>query len=417
MNFKNHQQGFSALFLTILVLVTVLSIGVTILVLSLNQRQITRDYEAGSQSYYAAEAGLEDALLRLRQEMNFNNSYSLQVGNASTTVNISSINNGSRTITAKGEVQDRFRKTEVVYQMDSSEANFHYGAQVGEGGLTMGNGAEIQGNVYSNGNIVGSGNITGTVIVGGNGNKIEDISVGENAQTYSCYDSSITDTLEYVSGGTISNCSAGSMVDMGATEIDQIDLPLATSTIEGWKQDASDGTIISGDYTLDDTSETMGPTKIEGDLTVINNATLNLTGTLYVTGNINLDNNSLTKLDNDYDAYSGIIVCDGLISVRNNAAIQGSGQPSSYMMLLSTNSSLDPNNPAIDVYNNAAGAIFYTSNGVLRLHNNIEVKEATSYKLALDNNAVIKYEIGLENVDFSSGPSGGWEVQSWQEVE
>jgi len=45
------------------------------------------------------------------------------------------------------------------------------------------------------------------------------------------------------------------------------------------------------------------------------------------------------------------------------------------------------------------------------------VTEATGYKLKLDNNAVITYESGLINSQFSAGPQGGWEIASWQEVE
>ena len=86
-------------------------------------------------------------------------------------------------------------------------------------------------------------------------------------------------------------------------------------------------------------------------------------------------------------------------------------------MFLSMDSSLNEEFAAIDVDNNAEGAIFYTVNGVIRLRNNIKIREATGHKLYLDNNAIVEYETGLENTNFSSGPGGSWEVVSWQEIE
>jgi len=35
----------------------------------------------------------------------------------------------------------------------------------------------------------------------------------------------------------------------------------------------------------------------------------------------------------------------------------------------------------------------------------------------LNNNVIITYDSGLADLNFSSGPSGGWNISSWQEVE
>jgi hypothetical protein len=69
------------------------------------------------------------------------------------------------------------------------------------------------------------------------------------------------------------------------------------------------------------------------------------------------------------------------------------------------------------VNNNAAGAIFYTSNGLILLSNNMLAREVTGYKIQIDNNAVIEYESGLESSIFSSGPGGSWIVENWKETE
>ena len=128
-------------------------------------------------------------------------------------------------------------------------------------------------------------------------------------------------------------------------------------------------------------------------------------------------NNAVIKLDNSFKNLSSMIISDGKINVENGAVTQGSGENNSYLMLLSTNSSLDPVNPAISVSNNAQAAIFYASAGAIHLSNNINIREATGYKLILDNNAIISYESGLANANFSSGTGGSWQVENWQEIE
>ena len=70
---------------------------------------------------------------------------------------------------------------------------------------------------------------------------------------------------------------------------------------------------------------------------------------------------------------------------------------------------------ALDLHNNAEGAIFYAGSGLVNLHNNVNVTQLTAWKLALDNNAVVQYAIGLADFNFSSGPSGGWDVRDWRE--
>ena len=84
-------------------------------------------------------------------------------------------------------------------------------------------------------------------------------------------------------------------------------------------------------------------------------------------------------------------------------------------MLLSAKDAPTENVMTID--NNATGVIYYASNGRIKFSNNAAAKEATAYGITLDNNAVITYESGLSSVSFSSGPSGGYDIVSWEEVE
>jgi len=432
---KKH-SGFAAILVTFLVMVVIFGIAVSIFILTSGLQKIARNTIASAQSYYLAEAGAEDALLRLIKGMNWSSSYDLVVDENKATVGISDVIGGSRTITAVGDVGNRIRKVQIIYTINTNKVAFHYGAQVGDGGMVMGPNSTVMGNVFSNGSVIcpdplGKAFITNNLIVARNGKKIERIEVGDpdpltpidEARAHTCAGCLIHGELYYVSegGGSAGDCVADEGIKVLPTEIEPQELPISGEQIQQWKNEAScdnnPSCIFSGDYTVaGGTTETIGPLKIEGSLTLENNAILEIKSTIYVTGNITLNQNSIVRLNSGYGSSSGLIIADGKIDVKNNAVIQGSGQEGSYTMLLSTNSSLDEDNAAIDVKNSAEGAIFYTANGVMRLRNNMEIREATGYKIYLDNNAKIEYETGLEETTFTAGPGGSWEVASWREA-
>jgi len=420
-----NQKGFAAFFITILVLAVIFGIAISLTVLILGQQRISGNIVKSSQSYFAAEAGIEDAILRLKNKMKWSSPYNLNVGGASATIEISSIIGGSRTITSKGNFLNRIRKIQIVYKISTQQISFYYGAQVGDGGMLMGNNSRVRGNIYSNGSVIPAkggdkGYIDESIIVAINGNRIEGLQVGKDAKAHTCKDSQITGTLIYVSGGSVQNCTAGGATNIQPNEIPAKDLPISQGQIDKWKQEAEGGGIISGDYTVSGKiTQNLGPKKITGNLLVDNNATLNMTGTIWVVGNLRIDNGSTIKLDsNSYNSLSGVIVVDGKIKVRPNTYLKGSGQEGSYLMLLSTNPEVsDTANPAIGVDNNSDAAIFYANQGLIVLRNKIKAREVTGYKIFLDNNAEILYEAGLEEATFSSGPGGSWEVADWKEIE
>ncbi len=419
------KEGFIAFYLIILILAVVFIIAVSISILTYGEEKISRNIISSSQAYYTAEAGIEDALLRLAKPMNWSSPYNLGVGNGTTTVEISNIVGGVRTITSRGDVLNRIRKVQVVYTISTQEISFYYGAQVGEGGMLMGNNSRVKGNIYSNGNVLAAkggdkGFIDETIVVALNGNRIEGLQIGKDAKVHTCKDSTIGGTLTYVSGGSVQNCTAGESIKTRPDEIPTKDLPISQTQINQWKNEAEAGGMIMGDYTISGKiTQNLGPVKITGNLLVDNNATLNMTGTIWVVGNLRIDNGSTLKLDlNSYGPNSGTIIADGKIKVRPNTYLKGSGQEGSYILLLSTNpETLDTSYPALDIDNNTDATIFYTSQGLIVLRNNIKAREVAGYKVFLDNNAEIEYESGLEETNFSSGPGGSWEVVSWQEVE
>lgn len=569
-NYKLPQSGQATLFAVVIMLVLMLSAVFGATALSLKEASVATINTRSRFAYFASEAGIDDAVYRLKRGKNLSSLFSVALNGATAQVSVAVPNQSQREITATGDFSGVTRAVRSVLSIGSVSANFYYGVQVGDGGLTMGNNAKIKGNVYSNYNITGSNNaaITGDVIVAGGINADPSVewtfddtdqffatlsSNRDIAQSFtanasgrlnklSVYlgkagnpTSAVTARITIDNGGKPSNSSLAStsimpasvgatpswvdvsfsaptlltsgtkywiVLDYGSnsssnywnwrkdstdgytsntskytsdwsqgsavwtsvggdllfkvwiggtnTKIDGVvigtattssaqanlflnttvhgsacpnqyciitnpprqEMPISDGVIADWKNAAAaGGTIGSLNVTG---SQSLGPKKISGSLTVTNNASLTLTGTIWVTGNINFSNNCNIGLAPSYGSLSGVIVADGIIDVSNNCIFSGSGTPGSYIMLLS-----DKNAPAsevIEVSNNSLGVIYYASKGKIEFSNNAQAKEATAYGIEMENNATISYESGLANVNFSSGPSGGWDINSWTEI-
>ncbi len=191
-------------------------------------------------------------------------------------------------------------------------------------------------------------------------------------------------------------------------------LPVSDAMIQDWKDTAAAAGQTAGDVTIEGVAS-LNSQKITGKLTVTNGAALTVNGTLWVVGDIVFDNNSIIKLNSSYGALSGVIISDAKIDVKNNASFSGSGNSASALMIVAAKNS--PQEEIINVDNNSQGVIYYAGKGRIKFSNNATAKEATAYGITLDNNATITYESGLQSINFSSGPSGGYEIKHWKEVE
>lgn len=250
------------------------------------------------------------------------------------------------------------------------------------------------------------------------------IDVGADAHAQVITDADIIGDAYYQ---TISGSTVGGTSYPGSNPPPTLDMPISDAVIEDFKAAAlAGGTTVppGGVLVISGQSLTLGPRKIEGDLLLDNNAVVTLNGPVWVDGDVKLTNNSILQLDPSFGSDSAVVVADydadptsrGKITVDNNAQINGSGDPGSYIMLLSTYSHVG--DKAIEIKNNTAGAIFYSSDGTTLISNNAVLKEVVAYRLELDNNAAVIYESGLADVQFSSGPTGGWVLKrgTWRTV-
>ena len=429
---QSTQQGFVALYLTLLVVFVLSGIGASAFLLISSQQHIIQNTKASLQAYYGAEAGVEDALFRAKNSLQWSNPVTLSALVSNVQVTTIVIDSGVvKTIVATGDDSSRIRKVEVIFRVSTNEVLFFYGAQAGEGGVKLGQNSTIIGNIYSNGSLKGSSGaqITGDAVVAGDGasgNEIEDIIIDGNAWAPSFEDCSVGGNIVFVTGGGVNDCTAGGTIEEQTDPIFLASLPISQASIDTFKQEAQDGGVIAaGDYNPSkNATETIGPGVIQGDMIVKNNQSITLEGTVYVQGNINIDNGTTIRLSSSYGSSSGILLSDGWVHIKNNGELVGSGEANSRLMILTTSNckggggrDCTHHNAAMDIHNNATGAIFYAGDGMINLHNNVEVKQATAWKLKLGNNTTLTYSLRLASTLFSSGPGGTFELSSWKEVE
>ncbi len=221
---------------------------------------------------------------------------------------------------------------------------------------------------------------------------------------------------------TITNSTVGGTSYPGSPDPPPLTMPLSSGQIAQFKADGDAGGTCGqppcdaqGNLDLLSLQQlTIGPIRIPGRLKLDNQAQITMNGTIHVVGDLMLNNKCVVKLAPGYGTAGGIIVVDGKVDVDNECTFEGSGNPASYIMIITTSSQM-ANPYALRVSNKATGVIFYAAEGAMKAENNAALKEAVAQKMVLENSAQVTYESGLAHALFTAGPGGGYKVVSWKE--
>lgn len=459
LNFE-FNRGYAALATTLITIaVSLITIG-GLNFFSLQEVNTNRNFTKSVESHYISEAGTEDALYRIVTGKQISSSETLAVGQGITTVSITTIG-GQRIIRSEGQRGNLQQNLETKIDTNQTGANFNYGVQIGNGGLTMDNNSFINGDVFSNGHMVGASNATiaGDAFAAGT-SRLEGMIVNGNARanliktsTVSGTASSTTDLKDSITGvnayaanlktSVISRDGYYLTKDAGTLILGQgfpgtpappnlaaVNMPIPDSQLDQWESEAMAGGIHPGPcplaYGTGDTI-TLGPKKIDCDLTIQGSAQVTIAGPLWIKGNLAIKNSAQVSLSPSFGDNSGVIIVSNpanqttssKIEVENSATINGSGTAGSYLLLVSRNNSAEGggDDKAITLKNTGASSIYYAPHGLVSVQNNSVVKEITAWKLEIKNSATVIYELGLRSIHFSSRPSGGYDVKYWKEVE
>jgi len=425
----NLERGQAMMVATILFLVVSVTIIFGLAGPILKQQRLASNLVLSRQSYFLAEAGLEDVVYRLKTGKPVSATEVLSLaGDTTTTVTTDVLD--EKQIVSSADVKSAVRKLRTNIILGSG-VSFHFGVQAGEGGLIMENTSSISGNIYSNGVVRGSGPtnniIRGSVVSAWSEGLIDNLYATSSVYAHTIRDSKIDGDAYYQS---ISGTTVLGTLYPGSSDQATSSLPISDEQIEEWKQAALDGGVISSPcpYKIND-AMTLGPVKISCDLEISgNNYTITLAGNVWVEGDIVVKNSPVIRIDSSFGKKGVAIVADkpsapnssGKISLENSAVFEGSGSPSSHVMLISQNRSAESGGTevALDVKNTVSGDLLvYAGHGEISLQNSINLKEVSAYRIRLKNTAEVIYETGIANLLFDSGPSGSYEILSWEEIE
>lgn len=239
---------------------------------------------------------------------------------------------------------------------------------------------------------------------------ISGVTVNGNAWAAGLSSCTVGGTASYQ---TISSCSVGGTRFPGTAPATPAPLPVSDAQITDWETIAAAGGTIAGPYAPSGTV-TLGPKKIDGDLTIANGAKLILSGPVWVNGNVTLSNNAFLSVSPSTGTGGAVIIADatsntatkGIVNLSNNVTISGNGNPNSFPMIVTTKIGSN----AIELSNNAASVILYAPYGYVEISNGASANQVTAYKFELENNANISYVSGLQDMSFSNGPGGSWSV-------
>jgi Tfp pilus assembly protein PilX len=192
-------------------------------------------------------------------------------------------------------------------------------------------------------------------------------------------------------------------------------LPLSDANIQEWKDDASLGEPISGDYHVGYAGATLGPKEITGNLLIDGGGTLTVTGTLYIHGTITLTGGGKVKLAASYGSSNGVIVSDGRVTLEGGSSFSGSGEAGSYPFVITTSAcpvaSGCSGNDAISLSGGAGTVALIAQEGNVLINGGSALKAVTGKQITMSGGATLIYDSGLVNANFTSGPGGSWEYQ------
>ncbi len=321
---------------------------------------------------YLAEAGIEKGFLTFQGNSSYTGE-TLSLGDGSVTVTLTNgASANEKYVIAQATVNgfSRQLRAKLVTSSNSVAVAFSYAMQAGSRGFVMGNGSQINGNVYSNQNVTG-----------GNGSLI---------------------TGDAYAVGTVSGVTVN-----GQKRTSQPAQALPTFNASFWKTKAQEGGTITGNYTPTNGS-IIGPLYVTGNLTITNGIRLTVRGPVYVSGSIIFGNGPIIQADNSLGSESSMLVTEQKVTLGNSITLNNNTR-GGYLLIATTSSATD----AINIGNSSdnINGPLYAPNGTISIGNNAHAVAFTGAGITTGNNTILTYDEGLASTSFSTGPGGGWTLQ------
>lgn len=465
MRLQTDTRGAIAIVTLLTISVFALAVVTTMGVLTVEEAHMSSAAAATEQTFFAAEAGLNEALRRLSiNPVPGPFTFTIDTVNVDVTVTTAVSPNPCtfdpdlsypRVIESRAtDLTGKIRTVRLYACSSAYSGGFDYAVQGGSGGIYMDPNSFIIGKVYSNGGITGGNNAEIRKLNSGDGvhiaqsNTLDNVDVEGDVHARTIRNSILGGKAYYrtvagtVRANTTDNCVANENgpncfdIDVtGLADPTPKNLPISDADVQKWRDEIDDagnpnaplgpsgGACPAQTHCVTGTV-TLGRQKIEGNLYLGIGSTLILNGNLWVTGNVHFDNNGTVQLSNSLGGGSAVVIVEGTSNVENNLIMQGNGDPRSFLLFLSTNASglgqscSNPGTiPAVHASNNSDSIIFGAIHGLLKVKNNGHLNAAAVEQLCLENGASVTFN---PNIAAFTVPSGGGDelgvaLGTWQE--
>ncbi len=398
----------------------------------------------GKTNYYVAEAGMEDALYRLKNSFLIYPNTTLTIDANSASVNFIDTYDGYTTLSSVASTGGYYKSLQAKLTL-STNVSFKYGIEAGSGGITLSNSSYVTGTVHSNGTIKSlsssGSNVYGDIIgVGPNGNTFGIHATGSVwAHTIGSSTNYATQIDKNAYYQTIANnVTVTGTSYPGTADISTTSTPIPDALITKWEADATAGTTLTSSWcdtysngvcTIKD-PKTIGASVIPFDLVIKstgNTATiLTVSGPVWIKGNLTVQTSGGIKIASSLGDSNVPIIVDkttdrlnsSTVTVQQGASFTGSGSVNSWVFIISQNNSAENGGSivAFSMQQGSSALVVYAAHGLLSLSQSAQVVSASAYQVALEQTSNVIFDKNLANVLFSTGSNSAFSIVNWQQI-
>lgn len=217
------------------------------------------------------------------------------------------------------------------------------------------------------------------------------------------------------------NNYGGKVCNTSRVNPEPIPMAISQANIDEWKAEAQAGGTTAGDLHIDWRGGSIGPRKITGNLLIDGGGTLVVGGTVWVGGTITVTGGGKIKVSPSLGASSAIILTDKYAAISGDGKFEGSGTSGSYPVLVSTSicpntSPCSTNDSAISLTGGSGAVVLAAPFGKVNINGGSAVRAVSGDSIYISGGGSVNYDSGLASIFFNSGPSGGFEIVGWKEL-
>lgn len=185
-----------------------------------------------------------------------------------------------------------------------------------------------------------------------------------------------------------------------------------------WRNAAAAGGTHDGDLTVS-ADGILGPTKINGDLTVGRGVNVIISGPVWVTGNFTLEPDSFLSVSKTFGQYGTVVLVDdpdqqagGRVVIKDGASVGNAEEVTTGRVLIAAfGADKDAETPAVSVGDLDGNSLILAARGTLLATGRLRADAVAAVRLSVSPSAVIDANSDGYSADLAASPIGLWKLK------